>query len=37
MTLRARYTGGANHDSRAYSDDFFSHYGNISDFLLILC
>src|SRR5207253_1194020 len=27
MTLRVRYTGGANHDSRAQSDDSFFHCG----------
>ena len=37
MTLRVRYTGGANHDSRAQSEDSFFHCGNISDFVLIQC
>lgn len=32
MTLRLRYAGGANHDSRAQSDDSFFHWVNISDF-----
>ena len=30
MTLRLRYAGGANHDSRAQSDDSFFHWVNIS-------
>ena len=33
MTLRLRYAGGANHDSRAQSDDSFFHCVNISDFV----
>ena len=30
MTLRVRYTGGANHDSSAQSDDSIFHCGNVS-------
>ncbi len=30
MTLRLRYAGGANHDSRAQPDDSFFHCGNVS-------
>jgi hypothetical protein len=30
MTLRVRYTGGANHDSRAQSNARFFHCGNVS-------
>jgi hypothetical protein len=33
MTLRLRYAGGANHDSRAQSDNSFLHCSNISDFV----